>query len=381
MATDRKEGDQRKNNDLLYATLAILPILAVFIVFIVLRYLRDPAAIAVALLWAGACLISGCFIGFLFGIPRVVQTETDAAGAVKPASTRSNSGDGAAGRSAGSGGYRQLVNTNLVEISDWLTKIIVGLGLVNLQKVPGLIDSAASVLGSELPGPAYAFSTALIVAFSVLGFLMGYLYTRLFLAGAFYRAAKGEELRDIVEDNVPDDGSRQVTDAQVEAARRVSASPEARDPSSIRALLNDLASQYDHVRRTMIASDARTMRMEAIVARLRTLALAGYEELPRFASGSSAGERLVAVAMLQVKPDPGYLEWLTERILTERPFIVYHALEALRRAADTLAPADKANLRTLLETKILNTDKGRELAESGTDRGGLLNRILQMLPK
>jgi hypothetical protein len=384
MAIPRKEGEQRRNNDLLYATLAILPILAVFLAIIFLRYGTDLSAVAVALLWGGACLISGCFVGFLFGIPRVVQSDEAGPPAAKASPARTPAaGEGTASR--GGGGYRQLVNTNLVEISDWLTKIIVGLGLVNLQKVPELIDGAAAVLANELPAESYAFATALIVAFSVLGFLMGYLYTRLFLAGAFYRAAKGEgeseELRNVVESNVPDDGGREVTSAQLEAARRVSASPEAKDSASTLALLKDLANQYDQVRRTMTSGPERTQRMEAIVARLRTLALAGYDQLAHFANSASPGERLVAVTMLQVKPDGGYLEWLVDRILAERPFIVYHALEALRRAAETLSESDKRRSGALLETKVLDTDKGKELLATESDRGALLTRILDMLPK
>jgi hypothetical protein len=387
MTSPRKDGNRRKPSDLLHANLALLPFLAVLVLIIVFRYFLHPGPMTVALLWAGACLISGCLVGFLFGIPRVVQIDVDSGGTAKAEfkqTKQTNSArDDAQNRIQRAAGYRQLVNTNLVEISDWLTKIIVGLGLVNLGKVPGLVDSAASVLASELPEKGYAFATSLIVAFSVLGFLMGYLYTRLFLAGAFYRAEAEpkpeEDLREFVEVNVPDDGSREVTDAQVQAARRVFASPQAKDLQSTVAVLKSLASEYDRVRREMIASDERTAHMEALVARMRTLALAGYDELAQFANSASPGERLVAVAMLQVKPDPAYLEWLVERILKERPFIVYHALEALRRAAETLPAADRSRIKELLEQKVLATKKGQELSASDTDRGALLNRVMKMV--
>lgn len=49
-------------------------------------------------------------------------------------------------------------NTNLTDISDWLTKIIVGVGLVQLAKIRGLLKSAANFiaggLGSAPPTPA-----------------------------------------------------------------------------------------------------------------------------------------------------------------------------------------------------------------------------------
>src|SRR4051812_37413214 len=57
-----------------------------------------------AISWAMASLIAGTLIGFLFGIPKVLQANS-------PASTNNSS--------AQETGYRQQVNTNLTEISDW----------------------------------------------------------------------------------------------------------------------------------------------------------------------------------------------------------------------------------------------------------------------
>src|SRR4051794_19965195 len=57
------------------------------------------------LLWAVACLVSGAAVGFLFGIPRILQDDRladrpDGAG-----------GPGGAGTPAGRPPYRQMVNT------------------------------------------------------------------------------------------------------------------------------------------------------------------------------------------------------------------------------------------------------------------------------
>jgi MFS family permease len=118
-------------------------------------------------------------IGFLFGIPRVLQA--DSAAEKKP-------------------DYQQRVNTNLEQISDWLTKIIVGLGLVQLRTVPEKLHQAATfmaqsfTIGTTPPtNAAISFAGAFIVFFSVLGFLAGYLSTRLFLAAAFFRADRTPE--------------------------------------------------------------------------------------------------------------------------------------------------------------------------------------------
>ena len=66
---------------------------------------------------AGASTLVGSLAGFLFGVPvREREPGTD--------------DTGSANRSIG---YRP--NTNLEQISDWLTKIIVGIGLVQFPKI------------------------------------------------------------------------------------------------------------------------------------------------------------------------------------------------------------------------------------------------------
>ncbi len=85
------------------------------------------AGIAVWQAWAGAVLLSFAFFaaallfGFLFGIPKSVS-ESAASGNKVAAETQ------------------LAVNTNLEQISDWLTKIIVGVGLVELKVLPSYVD-------------------------------------------------------------------------------------------------------------------------------------------------------------------------------------------------------------------------------------------------
>ena len=127
-----------------------------------------------AVLWAVACLIVGGLIGFLFGIPRVLQGTNP-----PPIDGKSDPTD-----------YRQQVNTNLEQISDWLTKIIVGVGLVELRTLPDRIQRMAQFIASGIGGTQAdeVFASALIIYFSIIGFLGGYLVTRIYLAGAFTRA-------------------------------------------------------------------------------------------------------------------------------------------------------------------------------------------------
>jgi hypothetical protein len=105
-----------------------------------------------ALLWALACCVAGSLPGFLFSIPH------SSSGAATP----------------------QSPNTNLDQLSDWLTKVLLGAGLVQLKTLPGQIARAGAYIANGLgPDQHYSqFAAALVVYFTVLGFFSGYLGTR-----------------------------------------------------------------------------------------------------------------------------------------------------------------------------------------------------------
>lgn len=145
----------------------------------------EMTACLTSLLWALACTATGMLLGFFFGIPKVLQGKDPARGL-----------DGAKNSEPR---YDQEVNTNLEQISDWLCKIIVGVGLIELRVVPEKLGLLASTLARDLGnGYTQSFAGALILYFSVAGFFYGYLITRLFLSTDFRNAdlkARGEEIR------------------------------------------------------------------------------------------------------------------------------------------------------------------------------------------
>src|ERR1700674_1081710 len=136
--------------------------------------------IAVCLLVGGAALLVGSLLGFLFGIPRTLQG----------ADTGEDRGPNSSGTAAALS-YR--VNTNLEQISDWLTKILVGLGLTELGSVPRRLDSLGETLGPALGNTASSrvFGIVLVVFFCICGFFLGYLGTRLMLPALLRRADSG----------------------------------------------------------------------------------------------------------------------------------------------------------------------------------------------
>jgi CheY-like chemotaxis protein len=132
---------------------------------------------------AGAALVSGGLIGFLFGIPRTAQSER-----AIPNTHAASSNNAAVGEQTSHDAVRTPMlyqaNTNLEQISDWLTKILVGVGLIEMDKIITGLQTVVHTLQPSIgSGPtAKGFLVAMLVYFPVCGFLFGYLWTRLFLA-------------------------------------------------------------------------------------------------------------------------------------------------------------------------------------------------------
>lgn len=75
---------------------------------------------------------------------------------------------------------RYSSNSNLEQISDWLTKLLVGAGLVEIKSIPGWAADAGGYLGAGMAVPnAAAFSVAALVYGAGVGFTSAYLWTRL----------------------------------------------------------------------------------------------------------------------------------------------------------------------------------------------------------
>jgi hypothetical protein len=121
---------------------------------------------AIGLFWALGSLFSGGLIGFLFGIPTEADTPNSSV----------------------------HINTSLNQINEWLTKIIVGVSLVNAKSAHRYFLNAADMLGAGLVAKgkdthaATAFAAGLIVTFLFLGFTGTYLLTRLWISAAIVRA-------------------------------------------------------------------------------------------------------------------------------------------------------------------------------------------------
>lgn len=279
---------------------------------------------------AGASLFVGIFIGFLFGIPKTSKINPeDAALSAKDGSEAS---------------YR--LNTNLEDISDWLTKMLIGVGLVQLTSIPNYLKKVAlywqSSVGSGFPA---AYAAAIIIFFCTVGFLVGYLWTRLALIEDFIEQDPQRLIKKLIND-IKQKAENNPTIATPYADRQVVTEQEVRTAEKIATLsaasgvtLNDLrrnidilAAKYESIRATMPSGYDRTRAMEIVASQMRGYTLAAYGLLHEYAGSSSAGKRLVAIGFLETKPNSQYFEWLAERFREEVPFLQYHAAVALRNA-------------------------------------------------
>lgn len=90
-----------------------------------------------------------------------------------------------------------------------------------------------------------------------------------------------------------------------------------------------LAAEYERVRASMPPGDDRTRAMEIVVSKMRTIGQAFFPFRHEFEGSPSPGRRLMVIASLQVFFDFEMLEWLVQRVGSERPFLQYQALVAI----------------------------------------------------
>jgi hypothetical protein len=125
---------------------------------------------AVGVVISAAGFVSGGLLGFLFALPRSTTV-------------------------AGSSGNTTVAitvrpNTNLEDVSDWLTKIIVGVTLIQIGKADTALGFLFTRTGDAMGGgpSATTFSACLLVYSFACGLMGGWVATRLFI-GRWMQAA------------------------------------------------------------------------------------------------------------------------------------------------------------------------------------------------
>lgn len=145
------------------------------------------AVLSNSALVAAAFVSIGALLGFIFGIPRAPKLQAPSSSTGTTSTSPPSRNDSIALRDDG----RFTPNTNLEEISDWLTKILVGAGLVQLAVLPGQLRRLGDFFHASMPLTSEA-ALMIILNFFVLGFMGSYLLTRLFLTEAFRTVEEGK---------------------------------------------------------------------------------------------------------------------------------------------------------------------------------------------
>lgn len=125
--------------------------------------------IALNLTLGGGAGMIGAVLGFIFGIPKTSESTADDVA-------------------------RSRVNTNLGQISDWLTKILVGASLTSIAALPHFLVKLVNFLDhgayQRLPGGG-TLAVFVILYFSALGFYWSYLETRTIITALFDQFSHG----------------------------------------------------------------------------------------------------------------------------------------------------------------------------------------------
>jgi hypothetical protein len=310
---------------------------------------------------AVAALGSGGLLGIIFGVPRSgtatgADRQQTAAGAATPVI---------------------VANSNLEQISDWLTKILVGVSLtqfVAIKREAGdLFRSLAPALGDG-KGTA-AFAGSIVIYFVVVGFLSGWLYARLRLGLAMSTADAWLELYRRA-DRAGDTATAQAAKNAAKSITQLGQATEVTAPEQ--AGLTDLIGRYEELRATMASGPRRTASMEDLVRKARQLTrteqFTALDAGRMFASGSE-GARIMALALMEGDLGLADVRAVLSAIQTpSSAFEQYHALTVANLLVSSLNTDQRAELE-----QILSSADTRSRWSGDTSRASLADSILGRL--
>ncbi len=309
-------------------------------------------AAGVVLLAGLAAWMCGSLLGFLFGIPRVLASEKASAAASSPPPAPASQpptpapapGSSAAQPAPAPGAVPPAqsaptpaqpllkTNSNLEEVSDWLTKIIVGAGLIEIHKVADVFAGFQTFLEPYVSkdDKVTPIVASIYVVFMLLaGFMWMYLETRIVLSRIFAglegmlrntlekaqddlaSAQKRKEeaqqdastfdtaLKDLLQASVPTGALAKAATSLKEAAKTERADPTLK---AYAAQALAAAGQPEEARKVLQSEGALPPSLGAMMLALYSDPPKGFEEALRIGSQLSASP--------QVTDDPEYWFYL-----------------------------------------------------------------------
>jgi len=175
----------------------LIPIVAVVALAWTASFDKSLQIVAFATAITAAAFAAGGILGFLFGIPRSLSEPGDAASkettadAAAPPAAATTANPKPAERSS-------TINSNLVQVSDWLTKVLLGAALTQIEgiyngfvklveKLSPFLGAAGACLGADCPPTVFGQGVVggLVLYGLIYGFMWGHLWTTLFLNIAY----------------------------------------------------------------------------------------------------------------------------------------------------------------------------------------------------
>jgi hypothetical protein len=162
----RKAGDKIQRGVLAVAVVLLIAMIVVAILLAMTT--RDGGAGLTSFVLFVAAGAVGAALGFLFGLPRarVSDLTGDSSAPTGPAPVAKAS-------------TYYLTNSNLIKVSDWLTTIVIGLGLVNITKIGPAVRELGHALEAPLGNAGYsgAVGVSVLLVGLLAGFILYYLWT------------------------------------------------------------------------------------------------------------------------------------------------------------------------------------------------------------
>jgi hypothetical protein len=323
---------------------------------------RNWSALSASAMIALASAAAGGFLGLLFGVPRSLGVEQPSA----------------AGAAPGTGLPAIAANTNLEQISDWLTKIIVGVTLTQLGAIKrgaaDLFNAMAPVLGDRTGTSAFVGSV--VVYFAVVGFFGGWLYARLRLGIAMSSADAWLELKRRAERAGDHETAKAAGDAAATSVSQVTTAGAAQGQQG--GELESLVAQYEQLRATMPFSPRRTAQMEAVVRRAKQLATTGnftaQDARTLFELGTE-GHRIIALALMEGNVNLCYFPCVLDAIKQSvSAFEQFHALSIANLMVSSLTAEERQQLQDALNDRAVQAHWATD-----TSRASIVDQILQRL--
>lgn len=293
--------------------------------------------LASTLMLSLAATVVGGLVGFLFGVPRAPGT-----------------GDGGSTTSATLRG-RYLANTSLEQISDWLTKILVGVGLTQVGPIHDalkrLIRSVEPALGAQ--PDSGTFGAALLICFAVSGFVCGWLATRLLLTPALSDVDCAIEKLDRAETELKSGNTDRALELQADG-------------------ISVLAQRYELLRELLPSGEHRNAEIKSILTKARQQAREAQFTAARarelFDTGTD-GNRVYSLAMMSESPELADLDRIASAIETPRSNTEQiTALRAAYKLKPKLNALEDHQLRIAIQKQLDRGDISDDSERAGVAR-------------